>query len=219
MKKLLFGCLFVACAISVYSQDKPLESKNFKLGLTAHPNFGYIKSDVQNVKSNGLRAGFTYGLLGDFLFADNYSFSTGLLLSTINGQTEQSTTAMNSGNLQTVYKLQYIEIPLKIKLFTNQNNGMRFFGEFGLGNGINVRAKSDINNLSNNVSIKNQDINKDISKYRGSIIIGAGSEFNLSGKTNASVGLSFDNGFTSIRSMENGKLKNSYIGLNLSVFF
>jgi hypothetical protein len=214
MKKLLIAALFCFSATVLFAQEDTF--KGFKLGLAAHPTFGYIKSDVTNVESDGLRAGFTYGLLGDFFFAQNYAFSTGLKLTTINGQTK-STAATNNGEQQ-IYKLQYLEIPAKIKLYTGENDDLRFFGEFGLGNGFNVRAKQDIKGGSGTTTTENADIYKSTSFYRASLIIGGGVEFGLGEKTKLATGLTFDNGFTDIKSGD-GTLKSSYIGLNLTVFF
>jgi hypothetical protein len=214
MKKLLIAALFCFSATVLFAQEDTF--KGFKLGLAAHPTFGYIKSDITNVESDGLRAGFTYGLLGDFFFAQNYAFSTGLKLTTINGQTK-STAATNNGEQQ-IYKIQYLEIPAKIKLYTGENDDLRFFGEFGLGNGFNVRAKQDIKGGSGTTTTENADIYKSTSFYRASLIIGGGVEFGLGEKTKLATGLIFDNGFTDIKSGD-GTLKSSYIGLNLTVFF
>ncbi len=217
MKKLLFALFFVCTSVLLYAQTGDT-FRGFKLGIAAHPNFGFLKVVDNNgtVKSDGMRAGFSYGLLGDFAFADNYTFSTGILLTTVNGQT------VTTGVLeyQTIYKLQYLEIPLKLKLFTNQQNNMRFYGEFGLGNGFNIGAKNDIKYTNNAMPMQeNVNVSSNIYTYRGSVIIGAGTEFALSGKTKASAGLAFNNGFTKVEQLESGTLKSSYIGLNLAVFF
>lgn len=215
MKKLLFSLLFSFSCLLVLAQDE--SSKNFRLGLTAHPNFGWIKSDIQGEESDGLRAGFSYGLIGDFYFTENYAFSTGLKLSTNNGQTVGSFGDM-AFIPTSIYKLQYIELPAKLKLTTNETNGIKFFGEFGLGNGFNVRAKQDVKDANGNIMTENVDIFKETSFYRASLIIGAGGEFTVGEKTALVAGLTFDNGFTDIKS-GNGTLKSSYLGLNLAVFF
>jgi len=217
MKKLVISLFFICSSALLFAQSGDT-FRGFKLGIAAHPTFGYLKVDGENinVKSDGMRAGFSYGLLGDFAFADNYTFSTGLLLTTVNGQN----VTIAGPKVQTIYKLQYIEIPLKLKLFTNQNNDMRFYGELGLGNGINVGAKSDIKTADNSIpEVKDKNISSDIAAYRGSIIIGGGAEFTISGKTKASAGLAFNNGFTNIQNMGGVTTRNSYIGLNLAVFF
>lgn len=213
MKKILLAVLFALSSVSLFAQE---DFNGFKLGLTAHPNFGWIRSDIDGIKSNGLRAGFSYGLVGDFYFADNYAFSTGLKLTTINGQTE-SELAANNGQ-QDIYKLQYIEIPAKLKLTTNEMNGLKFYGEFGLGNAFNVRAKQDIKGASGTSSAENVDIYKSTAFYRASLIIGGGTQFYVGEKTALDIGLSFNNGFTDIKKGD-GTLKSSYLGLNLAVYF
>lgn len=217
MKKLVFALFFICSSTFLFAQTGDT-FRGFKLGIASHPTFGYLKvvDNDGTVKSDGMRAGFSYGLLGDFAFADNYTFSTGLSITTVNGQTVTTVVP----EYQTIYKLQYLEIPIKLKLFTNQQNNMRFYGEVGLGNGFNIGAKSDVK-YTNNVLplIANANISSDIYTYRGSVIIGAGTEFSLSGKTKASAGVAFNNGFSKVAKLANGTLRNSYIGLNLAIFF
>lgn len=209
MKKLLLVIAMVFFGAGLFAQDT---YKGFKLGISAHPTFGWLKSEIDGVKSNGLRAGFSYGLVGDFYFADNYAFTTGLKLTTINGQTE------NEQGRQEIYKLQYIEIPAKIKLATSEMNGLRFYGEFGLGNAFNVGAKQDVKGVSGVANVEDQNIYKQTSFYRASLVIGAGTQFMVGEKTALDVGLSFNNGFTDIKK-GNGTIKSSYLGLNLAVYF
>lgn len=211
MKKLL---LTLTVLFSVVCTTKAqFGDSDFKLGLTVHPTIGWIRSDMTGVESDGMRFGASYGLLGDFLFADNYAFSTALKLTTINGKTVQ-----DAGATKTIHKLQYIEIPAKLKLLTNENNGMRFYGEFGLGNAFNVKAKADVKSTDPTVAAENADIFKQTSFYRASIVLGGGAEIEVSGETKLMVGLSFDNGFTDIQKGA-GTLKSSYIGINLGMFF
>nr|WP_294896777.1 porin family protein [uncultured Pedobacter sp.] len=208
MKKLLLAAIFTMSSVALFAQDT---YKGFKLGITAHPNFGWIKSDVDGIKSNGLRAGFSYGLIGDFYFADNYAFSTGLKLTTINGQTESDRTV--DKGVQRIYKLQYIEIPAAIKLTTNKVNGLKFYGQFGLGNAFNVGAKQEVKGATATTPDE-----QGTSFYRASLIIGGGAQIFVSDKTALDVGLSFNNGFTDIQK-GSGTLKSSYLGLNLAVYF
>lgn len=213
MKKILFLFPFLFLSFCVLAQDE--EEPAFKLGLTAHPTLGWIKSDIDNVDGKGVRLGFSYGLLADINFAENYAFSTGLKLTTINGRTE---TVAGSTNSEQVFKLQYIEIPAKLKLLTNDNNGIKFFGEFGLGNGLNIKAKQDNTSTITADNADNRDIYSQTAFYRGSIIIGAGAEISTTGRTKILAGLSFDNGFTDIKKGD-GSLKNAYLGINIGVFF
>ncbi len=217
MKNIIISSLFIFSSFFVFAQEKEIDK--IRLGLTAHPNFAWIKSDIQGVEPNGLRAGFTYGLLGNFYFSQNYAFSTALKLTTINGQTSSNELTPADGPIiNKIYKLQYIEIPLQIKLSTDEKNGLKFFGEFGLGNGFNVRARQDIKSENNATLESDKNINSETSFYRASLIIGAGTEFKVGEKTAIIGGLTFDNGFTDIK-RGSGTLKSSYLGLNIAVFF
>lgn len=215
MKKLLFSTLLLLVAYTGKAQSEDGGS-DFKLGLTVHPTMGWIRSDVSDTKSDGMKFGFSYGLLGDFLFKENYAFSTGLKLTSINGKTEEK---INTVTNNKSYKLQYIEIPAKLKLLTNENGeGIRFYGEFGLGNAFNVRARQDVKSNDPSQVKDNDNINKRTTFYRGSIILGAGAEILISGKTKVQTGITFDNGFTNIQK-GGGALKSSYLGINLGVYF
>lgn len=217
MKNIFISALLIFSSFIVFAQEKAIDK--IRLGLTAHPNFAWMKSDIQGVEPNGLRAGFTYGLLGNFYFAQNYAFSTALKLTTINGQTSSNELTPADGPIiNKIYKLQYIEIPLQIKLSTDEKNGLKFYGEFGLGNGVNVRARQDIKSENNATIAADKDIISETSFYRASLIIGAGAEFKVGEKTAVIGGLTFDNGFTDIKT-GSGTLKSSYLGLNIAVFF
>ncbi|MFA6276890.1 MAG: porin family protein [Pedobacter sp.] len=223
MKKTVTAILFLFFTLNLYAQENAAPYYGFRLGLTAHPNFGYIKAE--NGKSNGVSLGFSYGLIGDFNFAENYSFSTGLTITTINGKSTEinalpyhasvSSTTPVSYDLK--YKMQYVEIPLTIKLKTGNFGNIRWFGQFGLSNDIKIGAKQDAE--SNGKELADDVNSSDWTRfYRAGLIIGGGAEFNINGKTSIMTGITLNNGFTNISTGENN-IRNHYVALNLGVFF
>ena len=56
---------------------------NFRLGLRVSPNLGWLKPKSDTVLSNGTHLGFSFGLVSEFVLADNYSFATGFDISSI----------------------------------------------------------------------------------------------------------------------------------------
>jgi len=47
----------------------------------------------------------------------------------------------DTGTMIRDYSIKYIEIPLSLKMRTNDINGMRFFGRIGLGTAFKLSAK------------------------------------------------------------------------------
>lgn len=219
MKKTAIGLLFFLFTVNAFAQENSVGNYGFRLGLTAHPNFGFIKAE--GGKGNGVNLGFSYGLIGDFNFAENYSFSTGLTITTINGKSTEVNSAQypigNSAAVDIKYMMQYVELPLTIKLKTGDYNGVRWYGQFGLSNDIRIGARQDAKS-GNNV-LANDVNSSDWTKfYRAGLIIGAGGEFNVGHKTSIMAGLTLNNGFTNI-SDNSYSVKNHFVALNFGVFF
>jgi hypothetical protein len=224
MKKTPIAILFLLFTVQVYAQETKVGNYGFKLGLTASPNFGFAK--IEEGKGNGTALGFSYGLIGDFNFAENYSFSSGILITTINSKVTQLLTPFTASSMaptglvewRTKYKMQYIEIPLTLKLKTGNIEGVRWFGQFGLSNGIRISSKYDLEVEGSTMNLNNVNASEYTNAYRAALIIGGGGEFNLSGKTSLLLGLTLNNGFTNI-SDQDLNIKNHYVGINLGVFF
>lgn len=223
MKKIGTFLILSLLSLGVWAQNSPLTNYGFRLGLTATPTFGWIKPDQG--KTNGVALGFSYGLLGDFNFAENYSFSTGLTITTINGKSTEVDVAPYTNTKSTTnpvaydlkYKLTYLELPLTIKLKTVKEDGMRWYGQFGLSNSFNIGAKQ--NAKSSGLEVSNQKISDNIKWYRAGLIIGGGGEFDIKGNTSLLAGVTLNNGFTNIVTDKSKSVKNHYIALNLGILF
>ncbi|KQR72394.1 porin family protein [Pedobacter sp. Leaf176] len=224
MKRIPIILIFSFFSINIWAQNFSGPGYGFRLGLTATPTIGWIKPEQG--KTEGVGLGFSYGLMGDFNFAPNYSFSTALTITTINGKsTEVNVMPYNSiyGSDTPVaydlkYKLQYIELPLTVKLKTLKNAGRRWYGQFGLSNAFNISAKQ--NAVRNGSQIgNNQNISDWTKFYRAGLIIGGGGEFDISGNTSILAGITFNNGFTNIVKDSSRDTKNHYLALNFGLFF
>lgn len=224
MKKVIIAIFLLFSTIATFAQNYAAPGYGFRLGLTAHPTLGWLKPETG--KGDGLSIGFSYGLLGDFAFAENYSFSTGLTVTTINGKSTELNPNLyhvNEGtNQQTAYdlkyKLQYIEVPTAVKLKTNKIGELTWYGEFGLSHGFNIGARQDAYGRGQSLA-DDADI-KDFTKfYRAGLVLGAGGEFDLDGHTSIVAGLTFNNGLTNIVKDRDRSVRNHYVGINFGVFF
>lgn len=224
MKKIFTGILLTILTSTAFAQYNSEPYYGFRLGLTAHPTIGWVKPETG--KSNGVNLGFSYGLMADFNFAENYSFATGLTITTINGKSTEinpdpyylPSSNSNPMAYDLKYMLQYVEIPLTLKLKTDKIGYFRWYGQFGLSNDFNIGAKQDVQ-LNGKTLFEDIHIKKDINFYRAGLIIGAGLEYDVAKNTSVTTGLTFNNGFTDISDDKNRSVRNHYIGINFGVFF
>jgi hypothetical protein len=124
--------------------------------------------------------------MSDNEFAENYCFSTGLLITTINGSGAIiNYTPYHTGTATTDYdvkfKMQYIQIPLSIKLKTDEQNDMKWFGQFGLTTDFRISAKQDVQRANQTIA-DNVNASDFTNFFRAGMIIGGGAEYRLSGK-------------------------------------
>lgn len=221
MKTIFISFAFFLLTGPLFAQYS-LPDYDFRLGLTAHPTIGWVKPE--NGKTNSVALGFSYGLLADFNFAKNYAFATGLTITTINGKsTEINVPPYYDGSAAQVpydlkYKLQYIEVPLTLKLKTDKFGEVKWYGQFGLSNGFNIGAKQSAETDGRTI-VDNQNISKQTNFYRAGLILGVGGEYDVAESTSIALGLTLNNGFTDITDDKNRNVRNHYLGLNFGIFF
>lgn len=196
---------------SLFAQDSGTHL--FHFGLKASPALSWFAPSDKKITSNGVGFGFGYGLITEFGFTKNYAFSTGLEVLNAGGKinfpkTSDKTyyTVLNDVTSlqdtfflqQRTYKLRYVNVPLLLKLKTNQIGAMTYFGEFGFDVSFKWRALANDDVIKDNTESTRPDvdISKDISFLRLAMNLGLGAEYNLSGATSLVFSLNYNNGFT-----------------------
>ncbi len=204
MKKIYVLLGLILIGFSSKSQEVP----PFKFGLKASPNVGWIKPDTKGILGNGGKLGFNYGLMAEFTLGNsyNYAFATGIDISTYGGKIQYpdvvapiDTTLVNTTN-SSEFTYRYVDIPLTIKMKTNEIGYNTYFAQFGFSTGFRVRGRQNTSYLlpTGNLNEENIDVLKDIAPFRIGLVIGGGVEYNFHGKTALVAGLTFNNGFTNI---------------------
>ncbi|TYP98452.1 outer membrane protein with beta-barrel domain [Sphingobacterium allocomposti] len=201
----LFGLSVLPANAQYYYGDK-----NMSLGLTFNPNIGWLSYEDRDTYHPSAKIGYSYGLLADLGFARNYFFSTGLFINTL----YSGAYGAYPGDdilMEKVYRLQYAEVPLTIKLKTNQGYRGRFYGQFGLTAGVKVSGKERYEGNPNYTPIAGDDV------FRLGLQIGTGAEWRLAGNLSAQTGITYNNGFT--RTMSAGSPRLSYLSFNIGLLF
>ncbi len=213
MKKILSLFVFLF-AITCVTQ-----AQNFRFGLHFSPNISYLKTSSSNLENGGSSVGFGYGLIAEFNLGDRYAISTGFTIQKNNLKVNFKDTIAYSTELS----MQYIEIPLAMKLKTNQIGAMTYFGKFGVTPQFRIKSEGETN-IQPEPGKTNY--NKVTWPLRAGLLLGLGAEYNISGNTQLLVGLDFNNGFMNVfqkdafgKPAEKPKANSSYIALNLGIIF
>lgn len=178
-----------------------MQAQKWRFGLKASPSLAWLKVDTKGIESDGSKLAFSWGFMAEYFFADNYALATGVDLGGYGGKlTVPGAGVVNDQEL----RLSYIDLPISIKMRTNEIGYMRYFGQFGFTPGINIAAKADYESSGGGISVTkdDEDIKSDIVPVNVGLLIALGAEYGLSGNTSLVFSVSFHNGFVDVSDFE-----------------
>jgi hypothetical protein len=186
------------------------QDSKFRLGLRFAPNIAMTRvqdaseSDSITYKSNGAGVRFSGGLTGDFYFGKNYSFYTGLWYTVQRIGIEFSETSRNKISGSSIHNLQYVQVPIALKLFTNNiATDTKLYFVLGLTAGLKINEKekewSTENEAPEKKIYKKPGIGNAFSLFDAGLLVGIGGEKQLGENTTVFAGLSYNRGLTSVQ--------------------
>jgi len=218
MKKIL---LFTALIVSLN-----LAGQDFRIGLNFDPVMSWFSPNSKTIEGAGAKLGFNGGLMLETTFRQNYVFATGIDLTYLGGNLlydnstiitvdkDADTTLL--ANTTVEYTLQYLSIPLSLKLKTNPIGYISYYGQIGLTPQFNISAKATSDNGN---KLDNDNVNKEIGLLNLSFFIGGGIEYDLGGTTALNIGIFYNNGFIDLLADKDYKAALNYVNLRLGVLF
>ena len=211
MKKYLILAFFLMLGFESLAQNK--------IGIKIAPALSFTRastnSDTLDISSDGSGVRFIGGSYFDFIIDENYYFSTGLFY----GTKRAGFTLTNLNTQQIIkesYNLQYLQIPLTLKLYTNEVKlDTRVYVQFGLQGEILVDSKENR---------KGHFVIEDFRTFDSSVLIGTGFEFRAGLNTILSAGLSYSRGLIDsvsdeINTDRDLMIKNDMLSLDIGVKF
>lgn len=198
MKQKAFISIFILfISISVFSQET-------KFGVFVDPQISWFSPESRDVSSDGIVLGINGGLSLEKYFQKNYAFVTGLSIGTLGGKM-----LFDSAQTLTVYeeditldpdevinyKLQYITIPLGLKLKSNQIGYTSFYVNVGFTNQYNISAKGSTGNSD---KLNKDSIREEIGRFNIGYHFGGGIEYALGEDTSVTCGVIYHNGFIDV---------------------
>ncbi len=224
MKNLLLTLMILTSITEGFAQDQkvgPNTRKKFKIGFNLSPTVDFFQPNTDGVKSDAVKMKFGYGMMAEYAFTNNYALAFGLEHKMAGAALDftgadvryiaKDDTAEFKLRTRT-YRNDYVNIPITLKLMTNQIGYFTYFGQFGVDVSILASSKTkDERQALQSYSLDSvgapTEVFGDISKgdFQGryaqqtfanvKLRIGAGFEWNFSGNTSLVVSVSYHNGF------------------------
>lgn len=244
-KHVLLAVLVLAASTSLFAQYK-----EFGFGVKVGPTFEWAGSKNNTVYNEATRTGFKWGVFGEYYFAENYAIVMGLNGNHLrDSYSFEDKKALNGdtlfalGTINRNFKGMYLEIPVMLKMRTEEFGGFQFFAEFGAGVGLRRRAMvqdqftfpTPSNMRAENGQNANDEYVAVVKQYnplRVNLLTAVGAEYLIKGSTRAFANLSYSrdlvNGFSlSYRNnyMDDSSreskldLRRNIIGVELGILF
>jgi hypothetical protein len=203
LKKICISFLLVFSAHLVRAQQG-----KFKLGLRFAPGLAQTRvqdmneSDSANFSSASPGLRFSAGISGDFYFGRNYAFYTGLWYTVTNsGIKAEFNQGGNVAMAESFVNIQNIQIPVALKLFTNEiaTDAKLYFTIGGAGNlaikKVESRAFTNTGGKFTKTAAPDAYSFGDVG-----LLLGAGVEYKLGDATALFGGLTYNRGLTGVAS-------------------
>jgi hypothetical protein len=208
MKRFAMIALLVSVfAFSGYGQEKP-----FFFGFKFSPGISWYKSHSKGLDNNGIGFDISTGLIADFRIAGNYFFETGFFYNFQNGNLQYAKKYKDVAlpiKVSRDYRVQYLEIPLSIKMCTNYFGMMRFYGLGGFKSSFRINAVADDTRrlLLGEKDVENEDATGDFALFKESLILGLGVDVQIDKSFMLTFGV---NGNISLTNVAGAKMKCYY---------
>ncbi|MBK7885704.1 MAG: PorT family protein [Chitinophagaceae bacterium] len=227
----LFGMLFLSAASfaqeGLSSRISDDGGRKIRIGFKLDPGISWLGPKEKFVSKDGSQVSISYGFMADFIIDPNYAIASGLQITHGGGklryQNDKGLFENGQSADENLYKvsLQYLEIPLALKLKTNPIGNLTYWGQFGTYLGVNIGARLDAT-VDGQPEITKEKITGHIVPINGGLLLGAGIEYPLNDKTTLSLGLGFQNGFVDVtrnKSWNDAKVILNNFSLRAGVYF
>ena len=227
MKKILLTIAALAVAPAAFAQ--------VEIGLKVSPSISYLRTgspSATSFHSESSKFSFGGGIFMDYFFGQNYAFNTGLFLTGKGGTisyTDPKSAIATPVRVEQKIAMQYVELPLTIKLFTNEvAPDTRVY--FQVGGSLAVPVQTRINGEKNYIDAFDSNNETSAGSHVFDIdanLIGAvGAEYQLGQSTKFLAGISYHHGlvdtdryFEKTRKFSDVSIKNSVFSLDLGLKF
>jgi hypothetical protein len=218
MNRIFMILVFVGAAITVKGQGK------MRFSVHADPQFAWLSSDDKAIDPDGSIFHLQAGLLMDYYFAENYAFSIGFGINNLGGKLYYADSTAYDSKGDTLWivpdqrlkmNLQHIDIPLGLKLKTEELGYATFFLQAGFNLMFNINAHV----TADDQSLEKESIQESVRVFNLGYHVGAGVEYRLGGSTAAFGGVRWSSCLLDVTPADAADLTMNAISINLGILF
>lgn len=202
MRQLALLIFLLFCVCTTYGQEEG-KWTTWRLGYHLSPALSWMTTDSDSIRSNGVKWGFKMGLIAEKYFDKNYAISSGANIvfgygGTLNhargglifpdSEFEDDTLRYIPNNTDVRYSFQAIEIPVGIKLRSDEIGYMRYYVNMPFL--FHFRTKA----LGTYLSQEKVGVTRDVNFMNVSWGFGGGFEYSIANYTALNIGVYFHNG-------------------------
>ncbi|NRB49778.1 MAG: PorT family protein [Saprospiraceae bacterium] len=205
MKKIVAIAAFLSLSLSMMAQD------DLRFGFQLSPSFSWMNTNTSKINPSGTNLGLKLGMTGEYYFRENYAFTSGIgfyfnnggtLLHDFGGSYWPNSDLPSSldtlpNNVKLKYSIQYLEIPVGLKLRTREFGYLRYFMEPAITIGLKTQARGTIEGTGVQSDDK-YNIRREVNLLNLAWGITGGVEYSISDNTSLIAGLGFQVGFTDV---------------------
>jgi hypothetical protein len=222
MKKILLLLAVLIFSFNAFSQSKVKIGLRVAPGLALNTVQDKSASDSLAFSRNGAGFAFSGGLNFDFMLSDNYSISTGLWYTSRRAGLKLTDTHGGSSEIQkTAVALQYVQVPVALKLYTNEiATNMKLY--FQVGGTVDIKIAEKLKNSTPAIgTYQNMFL-----PLNFGILAGAGGEYQTGGNIILFAGIFYNRGLVNqiknsdaFKARDYMKYNNSNLSLEIGAKF
>ncbi len=219
MKRILLIIFSLGAIVTASAQ-----TTGVRFSVHVDPQSAWFNSDENDVDPDGSIMHINAGLNMDYFFAENYAFVLGFGINNIGGKLlyADSTIFLSKGDSLLLepgqsakLNLQYIDIPIGLKLKTEEMGYATYFLQLGFNPMFRLNAKA----TSDDASFDKEDISESTILFNLGYHVGAGVEYKLGGSTALIGGVRWTGGLTDVTDNDRANVKTNAISINLGILF
>lgn len=162
---------------------QPAEAQqDMRFGLMVSPSISWFTANADDYATDPSWR-FTYGLMGDFFLTDRYAINTGFHIASRGAKLQLADT-------MGTYSMSLIEIPIALKMRTQQFDRMTYFARFGGSLGFKTGEKVSLEPDRT----EEKHLDNYFTPIQTQFMIGLGAEYEIDGSSAVVFGLDYVRG-------------------------